>query len=505
MREAPGSNLHLEDCPDAIKSLVLKVAKDFQTSVTWPTVDEFHLLREDSGVTREDFNAFGHQIFETRPAQGVQTAQINLWALSDTNLFTGAFADAREIVVHAFSNIKATKKSVVVTRDYIATRLGRHPADRYIQIVEYIFSRTTFGYRVHPDHGWELAIDVQRYSSSPSVIDDLFVHRPPSPSSRTTIETLEPRSVRSPGTNVFPVASSSDKKALVFVSCGQVTAAEIKLGRDICALVDATPGLRSYFAQDVSSMEALSANIFRNLKEASAVIAVMHHRGAVTGRPGDAPRTRASVWIEQEIAIVAFQAAVDGRRIEIAAYAQRGLSREGVRDNLIVNPVEFDVESEILDDVRKKLAAWRLAAPQIAGAHVDLKLGYRKLPNSDREPHAYELDVDMRNVGTEVIEDFEASMEFPAAFVTHPPGSIAKERHDLAHDEYRVFRHGNSNKTRLLPGDSMKIMTLSYQVTNELLHRRQHSLFSLPVTVNVYVGGRLAGTASEPFGKLQNF
>lgn len=115
------------------------------------------------------------------------------------------------------------------------------------------------------------------------------------------------------------------ERALVFVSCGQVTTEEIRLGNALIALVEGTPGLQAYFAETVASLDGLTANIFRNLERASAFVTVMHHRGVVKGRPDSPDRTRASVWIEQEIAIASFLKQTRSPDLQVAAYAQRGL------------------------------------------------------------------------------------------------------------------------------------------------------------------------------------
>jgi hypothetical protein len=133
-----------------------------------------------------------------------------------------------------------------------------------------------------------------------------------------------------------------NQKALVFVSCGQVTASEKKLGKDLVDLIERVPGLEAYFAEKVSSLEGLSANIFKNLERASAFVTVMHHRGVVKGRPGSDDRIRASVWIEQEIAIASFLQQTRPETLHVAAYAQKGIAREGVRDTVILNALEFD-------------------------------------------------------------------------------------------------------------------------------------------------------------------
>lgn len=62
----------------------------------------------------------------------------------------------------------------------------------------------------------------------------------------------------------------------------------------------------------------------------------MHPRGQVEGLGGNR-HTRASVWIEQEIAIAAFLTATRNRDIPVLLYIQRGIKWEGVREQLSVN------------------------------------------------------------------------------------------------------------------------------------------------------------------------
>ena len=96
---------------------------------------------------------------------------------------------------------------------------------------------------------------------------------------------------------------------------------------------------------------------FEALDECVGLVAVMHHRGVV--RTPDSEIRRASVWIEQEIAIAAFLTERLQRKIEIAAYIQKGICREGLRSQLILNPVEFDKDAEVLAHFRSLLLAWK--------------------------------------------------------------------------------------------------------------------------------------------------
>ena len=152
----------------------------------------------------------------------------------------------------------------------------------------------------------------------------------------------------------------ANKAGLIFISCGQRTADEIKLGNDVCDLVrDLTPH-EPYFAEQQSSLESFTKFILGNLDRAVALIAILHPRGTVTYAGDEAnPRTRASVWIEQELAIAAYIKQILAVPITVKVYVKSGIEREGMRDQLPLNPTEFGEESEVLKDLRNVLPGWR--------------------------------------------------------------------------------------------------------------------------------------------------
>jgi len=162
------------------------------------------------------------------------------------------------------------------------------------------------------------------------------------PQGRKYFQELEARSKREQESNV------------IFISCGQVSKEERALGKAIEAAVEqhCSP-FRGYFAESQNSLESLSRHIFASLDQCAGFVAVMHHRGEV--RTPDGTHTRASVWIEQEIAIAAFLTQVYGKKFPIAFYIQKGIKREGVREQLRIDAVEFENESEVLADFRARL------------------------------------------------------------------------------------------------------------------------------------------------------
>ena len=289
----------------------------------------------------------------------------------------------------------------------------------------------------------------------------------------------------------------------MFVSCGQVTETEKDLGRRILALVQETPGLTAYFAQEVSSLEALSSNIFSNLAKASALVTVMHRRGTVTGRSGDTERIRASVWIEQEIAIAAFLSHTRGSKIEIAAYCQKGIALEGVRQHVIANAFEFETEDQILADFKLRLAKWSLSPLPSDEPRLDVRLGFDE-KDIESERHEYQLNVALTNTSDVVVHKIRAILDFPRPFAEAlPNGGERKDPGSRNHQTHQNFRY--SFGTELLPGGTFRAVLLAYEVTDDLYDKYKDKWSKMPVTLKVFVNDKAAGAATKMFSELQTF
>jgi len=148
------------------------------------------------------------------------------------------------------------------------------------------------------------------------------------------------------------------KAGLVFVSCGQVTDSEKALGQKVSSLVREITPHEPYFAENQNSLEALTRNILGSLDDAVGLIAVMHPRGVVTF-PDSHQEIRASIWIEQEIAVAAYKTQILKRPLRIAPYTHRSIRREGMRDQLLLNAVPFTDDSEVLSHLRGVLPGWK--------------------------------------------------------------------------------------------------------------------------------------------------
>ena len=145
---------------------------------------------------------------------------------------------------------------------------------------------------------------------------------------------------------------------VVFISCGQVTEEEKNLGIAIAQMVEQLTPFQAYLAQNQSSLEGLTQNILKALNRCVGLIVVMHPRGKVSGIPHH-QHIRASVWIEQEIAIAAFLTQVLHRDVKVAAFVHKDVYREGMRDELQLNPVVFENSDEVLVNLLKILNRWQ--------------------------------------------------------------------------------------------------------------------------------------------------
>ena len=141
---------------------------------------------------------------------------------------------------------------------------------------------------------------------------------------------------------------------LIFVSCGQQTAEEKNLGTSVKQLVDSQPGYKAYFAEYVQSLDALATNIFEGLRKCSGLISFLHDRGLVTTQGHKEWGYRSSVWVNQEIAILAYRKQYEGIEIPILVFKDEKVRLEGAMTSLIVNPNPIKSESEIL----KQIESW---------------------------------------------------------------------------------------------------------------------------------------------------
>lgn len=138
----------------------------------------------------------------------------------------------------------------------------------------------------------------------------------------------------------------------IFISCGQRTDEERRVGEELERLIR-EGGHDPFFAGGAHSFDELATHIFTGLARCEAYLAVMHPRGEVRYPGTERVEIRGSVWIHQELAILAYRRFLQGRSLPLRVLMHRTIGREGVMDNLIINPVVFEREEEIYESVRE--------------------------------------------------------------------------------------------------------------------------------------------------------
>ena len=159
-----------------------------------------------------------------------------------------------------------------------------------------------------------------------------------------------------------------EQRKTVFISCGQFTDEERELGKRVCDLVTKRTAFEGYFAQNQTTLKALSENVLRRLYESVGLIAIMHHRGRIEGRDV----IRASVWVEQEIAMATLMEQVLGRPLHVVLFIQHGVAIEGIRQQIQLNPIEFTNNDEVIGRLGEILATW--TKPLYMGAEERSKM-----------------------------------------------------------------------------------------------------------------------------------
>lgn len=144
-------------------------------------------------------------------------------------------------------------------------------------------------------------------------------------------------------------------KRLIFVSCGQRTQSEKELGGRICQEINATAGFESYFAENVQSLSALGRHILDALGQCCGAVVLLHPRGKVKAPNGKPLGVRSSVWINQEVAILAYRQQFEGNEIPLLAFKDPSVTLEGAMTALIVNPKELRDDEDVLEHLREWL------------------------------------------------------------------------------------------------------------------------------------------------------
>jgi hypothetical protein len=277
----------------------------------------------------------------------------------------------------------------------------------------------------------------------------------------------------------------------IFISCGQYTEAERSLGQSICDLVREVTSFEPYFAENQRTLDDLSKNVFAALDGCSGFIAIMHHRGSVATPHGDST-IRGSVWVEQEIAIAAFLQNFGGRKISVRIYLERGIAREGLRDKLILNPIEFETNEEVIDDLTRVLPEWQNSARP----SVSLDITHRNRSGSRLD---YTLLIGVENHSTKTVRNYCVEALFPTPFIT----STSHARHvpGAGPPGYQVYRvTSDDGLGPIYPGSPVHLLSFDYYI-NKDNPGHQNALHQEAV-VRLYADDQLVDEIRTPISEL---
>lgn len=240
----------------------------------------------------------------------------------------------------------------------------------------------------------------------------------------------------------------------IFVSCGQFTEAEKNLGKAIVEITRSITNTETFFAEQVQDLNGLESNILEALRDCIGFITVLHPRGEIL-RPDRSIFTRASVWIEQEIAIATYIRLIEKRTIPVIAFIHESVGREGIRDLLHLNPIRFNSESEVLAALPKLLRAWTIASP--SGIQLTMEAGGKRSQDGHR---IRDLRVYVNNDSNKRISTFTGLVCIPRGLLKHWSSTYPSEV-PPQDSKYRCFRFSEEGRGPISPHESKRLLFLT--------------------------------------------
>jgi hypothetical protein len=159
---------------------------------------------------------------------------------------------------------------------------------------------------------------------------------------------------------------------LIFVSCGQSTDAERQLGRMVHEAINSREGFKAYWADSVQSLAALGDHVFDGLRRCAGVVVLLHDR-----REG-----HSSMWINQELAVLAYRQFLESVDIPILVLKDQSVTLEGAMTAFIVNARPLPDKQTVIDEVHRWLTDRAAQGPRDEQAAFDQK--WSALTNEDQ-------------------------------------------------------------------------------------------------------------------------
>lgn len=169
---------------------------------------------------------------------------------------------------------------------------------------------------------------------------------------------------------------------------------------------------------------------------------MMHRRGEVH-IGGTLVGTRGSVFIEQEIAIASFIQQLLGEKLSVAAFIEKGILLEGMREHIPFNPEVFESNGEVLARLREILPAW---SPDPGRIRLELFVK----PGGYDAQEKREVDVLVAvviNDSEEDIEKYRVDVELPTDVMAKGPIYMLQNQ-DLTTAEKDVFSYMEPGQRR---------------------------------------------------------
>jgi len=213
--------------------------------------------------------------------------------------------------------------------------------------------------------------------------------------------------------------------------------------------------LEPFFAEEIHDLDGLDTKILGALRDCVAFIVVMHPRGQIA-RPDGSMHIRASLWIEQEIAIATYIQRFEGRKLPIVAYKHESVGREGLRDLIGLNPIPFTDERQVLDSLPRHLEQWK----SLTRSGIQLRLESHESRTQDQHV-IRELRLSLVNDTSLRITKFDCDLWLPTGILKHWSAVYANELRGN-HPGRRHFRIDETTKGELRPRDTMQLISIDY-------------------------------------------
>ena len=272
-------------------------------------------------------------------------------------------------------------------------------------------------------------------------------------------------------------------KQSIFISCGQFTEAEKRLGRDIAELVKKLTSFESFFAEEVQDLSGLDSNILNALRDCVGFITVLHPRGVIV-RP---EHIRASVWIEQEIAIATYIQRVEKRSLPIIAFKHVSVGREGIRDLLQLNPIEFANEADVLAALPARLEKWKFLRKPPG---IELKL--QSANSGLQDGHVIrKVQIILVNDTSERITGYDCEIRIPASLLKHWTATYDSEVRK-GDPVWRYFRFNESGHGTLLPRETVILTFFDYctKCAHDTSMQTPGEVASSIIEATIWINGR---------------